>query len=248
MDHSVIRSRHESISDALIGGLRTLYPAASTQSPAAEIADVQWRSYRVAPIDMELWVGLTEARDAENIVAIATKIETALQAWSGTHISITDRGPQAATPCGDRVTFALSNDSNLLLVLEPGLSKSLQLLARQLGSNSEQTSRPDGVSKVGAMSALLEMELPLSICFGRTRMTLQQALDLKNGSTIEINPPRDSLVEVIVNNCVVARGEVVVVEGNYGVRIRELLSGPDRDGGLPAASLGLPTGSSGENA
>jgi flagellar motor switch protein FliN len=36
------------------------------------------------------------------------------------------------------------------------------------------------------------------------------------------------LVEVIVNNCTVARGEVVVVEGNYGVRIHQIISRQDR--------------------
>jgi flagellar motor switch protein FliN/FliY len=35
-------------------------------------------------------------------------------------------------------------------------------------------------------------------------------------------------VEVIVNNCVIARGEVVVVEGNYGVRIQQIVSRQDR--------------------
>ena len=43
----------------------------------------------------------------------------------------------------------------------------------------------------------------------------------------------DELVEVIVNNCVVARGEVVVVEGNYGVRIHQIMTRQERLETLP---------------
>jgi flagellar motor switch protein FliN len=43
----------------------------------------------------------------------------------------------------------------------------------------------------------------------------------------------DELVEVVVNNCVVARGEVVVVEGNYGVRIHHIMTRQERLGTLP---------------
>jgi flagellar motor switch protein FliN/FliY len=45
---------------------------------------------------------------------------------------------------------------------------------------------------------------------------------------VELNRSITEPVEVIVNNCVIARGEVVVVEGNFGVRIREVISRQDR--------------------
>jgi flagellar motor switch protein FliN/FliY len=43
-----------------------------------------------------------------------------------------------------------------------------------------------------------------------------------------LDRPVNQYVEVVVNNCVIARGEVVVIEGNYGVRIHEIISRGDR--------------------
>ena len=45
---------------------------------------------------------------------------------------------------------------------------------------------------------------------------------------MELNRTISDLVEIIVNNCVIARGEVVVVEGNYGVRIQHVISREER--------------------
>ncbi len=83
-----------------------------------------------------------------------------------------------------------------------------------------------GNSKV--LDLLLDVELPVTVSFGRAQLCLKDALKLTTGSVIELNRTVAEPVEVIVNNCVIARGEVVVVEGNYGVRIREIMSRYDR--------------------
>jgi flagellar motor switch protein FliN/FliY len=59
-------------------------------------------------------------------------------------------------------------------------------------------------------------------------MKLRDAVKLTTGSIVELNRRVTEPVEVIVNNCVIARGEVVVVEGNYGVRIQEIVSREER--------------------
>jgi flagellar motor switch protein FliN len=66
------------------------------------------------------------------------------------------------------------------------------------------------------------------VSFGRTRVRIQEILKLITGSIIELDRSIAEPVEVIVNNCVVARGEVVVVDGNYGVRINEVMSRRER--------------------
>lgn len=78
------------------------------------------------------------------------------------------------------------------------------------------------------LDLLLDVELPVSISFGRTHLPLKDTLKLTTGSIVELNRTVSEPVEVIVNNCVIARGEVVVIEGNYGVRIREIMSRQDR--------------------
>jgi len=80
---------------------------------------------------------------------------------------------------------------------------------------------------------LLGVELPVSVSFGRVQLSLKDVLKLTAGSIIELNRTVDEPVEVIVNNCVVARGEVVVVEGNYGVRIHQIMTRQERLETLP---------------
>ena len=78
------------------------------------------------------------------------------------------------------------------------------------------------------LDLLLEVELPVGVSFGRTQMRLKDAIKLSTGSIVELNRTITEPVEIIVNNCVIARGEVVVVEGNYGVRIKEIISREER--------------------
>jgi flagellar motor switch protein FliN/FliY len=78
------------------------------------------------------------------------------------------------------------------------------------------------------MELLLDVELPVSVSFGRAHLPLKDVLKLASGSIVELNRSVAEPVEVIVNNCVVARGEVVVVEGNYGVRISQIISRRER--------------------
>jgi len=84
----------------------------------------------------------------------------------------------------------------------------------------------DGSSRT--MDLLMEVELPVSISFGRAHLPLRDVLKLTSGSIVELNRGIQEPVEVIVNNCVIARGEVVVVEGNYGVRINQIVSRQER--------------------
>jgi flagellar motor switch protein FliN len=78
------------------------------------------------------------------------------------------------------------------------------------------------------LDLLLDVELPVSISFGRTQLQLKDVMKLSSGSIVELNRGVSEPVEVIVNNCVIARGEVVVIEGNYGVRIDEIISAQER--------------------
>jgi flagellar motor switch protein FliN/FliY len=75
---------------------------------------------------------------------------------------------------------------------------------------------------------LLDVELPISVSFGRTVLKLQEAMQLITGSLIELNRTVTDPVELLVNNNVIARGEVVVIDGNYGVRITEIISHQER--------------------
>ena len=74
------------------------------------------------------------------------------------------------------------------------------------------------------MDALLNVDLPVSISFDTTEMALADVLKLTTGSIVEFNHMLNEPVSVVVNDCLVARGDVVVVDGNYGVRISEVMA------------------------
>jgi flagellar motor switch protein FliN len=66
---------------------------------------------------------------------------------------------------------------------------------------------------------LMDLELPVSVRFGRSRVSLAEALDLTADSVLELDSRVADPVEVVVNNKVVARGNLIVVDGYYGVEI-----------------------------
>lgn len=71
---------------------------------------------------------------------------------------------------------------------------------------------------------LMDIELPVIIRIGRTELLLQDILKLTPGAIIELNKSMDDPIDMMVNNKLVARGEVVVVDGNFAFRITEIVS------------------------
>jgi flagellar motor switch protein FliN len=69
---------------------------------------------------------------------------------------------------------------------------------------------------------IMDIDLPLTVSFGRTRMLLKDVMKLGTGSIIELDRTADDPVDLWVNDKKVARGEVVIIGGNYGVRITEV--------------------------
>ena len=96
---------------------------------------------------------------------------------------------------------------------------------------TEILEKPQKTSRTGVSQTfdlLLDVALPVSVSFGKTSLQLREVLKLNTGSIVELDRFVTEPVEVIVNDCVIARGDVVVVDGNYGVRIRQLASREDR--------------------
>jgi len=92
------------------------------------------------------------------------------------------------------------------------------------GQDAGAAGNRDRQARVSQTLDLLRgVELPVSVSFGRARMPLQEVLRLTPGSVIELDRSIDEPVELIVNETVVALGEVVVIEGNYGLRIQRIM-------------------------
>jgi len=108
-------------------------------------------------------------------------------------------------------------------------------MADLLNGDAEQSATHNGLEERGREAAgnwnidlLLDVELPISVTFGASEMPLKDVLKLGPGSVIELDKSVNDPVAVIVNNKPIAKGEVVMVDGNYGVRILEVESTADR--------------------
>jgi flagellar motor switch protein FliN/FliY len=97
----------------------------------------------------------------------------------------------------------------------------------------------------GTMDLLMDMELPVMVRFGSTRMLLRDLLKLTAGSIVEFNRSPENAVEVLVNGRIVARGSAIVVEGNYGVRISEIA--PAREAWTAGSAIDAACGAGREN-
>lgn len=84
------------------------------------------------------------------------------------------------------------------------------------------------VDENAALEILMDVPLELSVELGRVKMLIKDVVELGSGSIVEIEKAAGEPVDVLVNGRIVARGEVVVIEDNFGVRITEILSPQER--------------------
>ena len=111
------------------------------------------------------------------------------------------------------------------------------------GENAAAPAAPSSTAAVapaGSRTAglLMDIDLPIRILFGSTRLRLRDILALKTGSVVELDRPADGPVEILVSNRIVARGQVIVVDGNYGVQVTEIVK-PGNDGDLEGSASDL---------
>jgi flagellar motor switch protein FliN/FliY len=146
----------------------------------------------------------------------------------GVELSVTDGAAADAAPEGwttIRIQFRLEDGAPAmaLVATDPGWA-----ISDRPAENADGATAESEAETASPMDLLLDVELPVSVSFGRTRLPLEDLLKLGAGSVIELGRNIDDPVELIVNNRVVALGEVVVVDGNYGVRIQRIASRADR--------------------
>ncbi len=107
--------------------------------------------------------------------------------------------------------------------------------------SSEEQSQSDGSSMSGSMPSvemssdemknialIMDVKLPVRVRIGRKKMLLKDVLNMDIGSVIELNQLANDPLEILVDNHVIALGEVVIVDGNFGVQITSIGSKKDR--------------------
>lgn len=84
------------------------------------------------------------------------------------------------------------------------------------------------VARTATMDRVLDVPLAVTIRFGQRHLTLRELLELATGSLLELDRQVEEPVDLMLGERVIARGEVVIVDGNYGMRVTEVLETPTR--------------------
>jgi len=84
--------------------------------------------------------------------------------------------------------------------------------------------------QVGTQNLEFLLDLPLEVMveLGRSKMIIHRLLQMTQGSVIELDKAAGGMVEIYVNNKLLGKGEVIVVNDRFGVRITEIISQADR--------------------
>jgi flagellar motor switch protein FliN/FliY len=86
----------------------------------------------------------------------------------------------------------------------------------------------DGAKRERNLDLILDIPLRVAVELGRTKMVVSDLLNLGQGSVIELNKLAGEPMEVLVNDKLVARGEAVVVNEKFGVRLTDIISPAER--------------------
>lgn len=92
--------------------------------------------------------------------------------------------------------------------------------------DTQQDAKPRNIDLI------LDVPIEVSVILGKSNKTIKEILELNNGSLIELDKLVEEPVDILVNGKMVAQGEVVVVNENFGVRITNIISNEERVKGL----------------
>lgn len=200
--------------------------AAQSLSDTLEIPGARLR----LAVDREDLAGiLIEGRLIERPQADETTVR---ELWSGILASVAARlgGTQAPAPAGAPVpegscTLRLGGAAmRMALSVEPEAGRP------RAGGERPAERRNEGPAPAAASSSaaagnydlLLEVELDASVRFGSREMELREVLELGPGDVVELDRQVSDPVDLVVGDKIVARGEVVLVNGNFGLRVTEV--------------------------
>jgi len=111
-----------------------------------------------------------------------------------------------------------------------------QVELEQLNASDGQSA--EHVPGMPDLRRLSDVPIDLTVEIGRTRLTVGETLELRQGSILTLNRMAGEPVDLLVNGTPIARGEVVVIDEQFGVRITDVLGAPAADAGPAAGGAG----------
>ena len=93
---------------------------------------------------------------------------------------------------------------------------------------AEASSAPGSTQEAQDISLIMDIPVRMTVELGRTRMTIKELLRLTQGSIVPLEGLAGEPLDILINNYLIAQGEVVVVNDKYGVRITDIITPSER--------------------
>lgn len=102
-------------------------------------------------------------------------------------------------------------------------------VARTLEQNHfDEPEDLSGPHREPGLEMVLDIPITLTMELGRLRISIRELLQLNQGSVVKLDRPAGEPLDILANGCLIARGEVVVVNERFGVRITDIVNPEDR--------------------
>jgi flagellar motor switch protein FliN/FliY len=160
---------------------------------------------------------------------------TARARWGEVQLRVELAPTAPSWPAAGTFWLRAGEEGPTSMLLEFGLSAALvaELRAEKAETAKAEAAKPvadsstpvipaDAEQGTGALDLLMDVQLAMTLRFGTRRLLLREVLDLSPGAVVELDRKVQEPVDLLLDGRLVARGEVVVIDGNYGLRVTDV--------------------------
>ena len=197
------------------------------------------RMHLVGPSDVIVTIAVatrTAALAEASAASLAVALEPALAAAAGAldptlfgALSLASIDEVTVDSPSDAWAVPLEDASGVAAVVTldcPGAQAPAPPVEQVVAHKFEPLAAPAfGATVSRSLDMLHDVEMAVTVELGRTRMTVREILGLAPGTVVELDRAAGAPVDVVVNGTLIARGEVVVIDEEFGIRVTEIVSG-----------------------
>jgi flagellar motor switch protein FliN/FliY len=148
--------------------------------------------------------------------------------WGDVQMRV-EPGPAPTWSAAARGWLASAPSAPFRLLLEWQVSSALVAALRPIAEKTPSGESASGAAtSAGKFDLLMDAELDVTLRFGKRSMLLREVMELDAGSVVQLDRQVQEPVDLLLAGRLIARGEVVVVNGNYGLRVLEIVPPPPR--------------------
>jgi len=136
--------------------------------------------------------------------------------WGDVQMTV-QLGSAPSWPAAERVLLEAGSSPVIALELNVSAALASALRSQQTGSAAALPAPPTG------LAGLMDIRVAAKLRFGTRHMLLREILELSPGSIVELDRRVQEPVDLLLDGKLAARGEVVIVDGNYGIRITDVV-------------------------